>query len=119
MVIRPGRFANRPYNRWVLGYFAAIPQRAHRRSPVIPVVLIMCVSSSFLPARFSRPFIHNIPVPAGGRKYGVCIGENANPDYPHQRSVTRSRPQQMAQTCGVMGNIPSGKFQGEMYFAPT
>ena len=59
----------------------------------------LCVLHSFLPARFSRPSIHDIPVPAGGRRGETpCLG-NANPDYPHQRSVSRSRPQGVSQPC--------------------
>ncbi len=54
---------------------------------------------SFLPAHFSDLTIHVCAVPVGERRADTsCLG-NANPDYPRQRSVDRSRPQGVSQPC--------------------
>ena len=96
-----------------VGYFAAILHRTHCRSArgesamqLSPSMLrstsYAIVSHSFLLAHVSDPIIHINAVPVGERREATpCLG-NANPDYPHQRSVSRSRPQGVGQPCNMI-----------------
>ena len=69
------------------------------------------VCHSFLPTRFSRPSLHDIPVPAGGRRGDAPSLGNANPDSPRQRSVSRSRPQGVSQPCCIFFGSTLGAFR--------